>query len=48
LLVTTGRPTGPVRQVARQCRIVLVDRPVLARWIATGVAPAVLSDRARR
>jgi restriction system protein len=48
LLVTTGRPTGPALQVARQCRIILVDRPVLARWIATGVAPAVLSDRARR
>ncbi|WP_052311628.1 MULTISPECIES: restriction endonuclease [unclassified Actinoplanes] len=48
LLVTTGRPTGPALQVARQCRITLVDRPVLARWIATGVAPAVLSDRGRR
>ena len=48
LLVTTGRPTGPALQVARQCRIILVDRPALARWIATGVAPAVLSDRAPR
>lgn len=48
LLVTTGRPTGPALQVARQCRITLVDRPALARWIATGVAPAELSDRARR
>ncbi|GIF09897.1 PDDEXK family nuclease [Actinoplanes siamensis] len=41
LLVTTGRSTGPARQVTRQCRIALVDRPA-------GVVSAVLSDRARR
>ncbi|WP_203723787.1 restriction endonuclease [Actinoplanes teichomyceticus] len=48
LLVTTGRPTGPALQIARRCRITLVDRPALARWVATGVAPEVLDDRARR
>jgi restriction system protein len=49
LLVTTGRPTTQALQVARQCRIDLVDRPVLARWIATGISPDVLiSDRGRR
>src|SRR5690349_4376442 len=39
LLVTTGRPTAQALQVARRCRIMLVDRPALARWVATGVSP---------
>jgi restriction system protein len=49
LLVTTGRPTAQALQVAQRCRIDLVDRPALARWVATGVSPPVLiSDRGRR
>jgi restriction system protein len=39
LLVTTGRPTGPAREVALRCRIVLVDRPALARWVSTQTLP---------
>lgn len=39
LLVTTGRPSGPAREVARRCRITLVDRAALARWASTGVPP---------
>jgi restriction system protein len=35
LLVTTGRPTVQAREVARRCRIMLVDRPALARWVST-------------
>ncbi|RZU46570.1 restriction system protein [Krasilnikovia cinnamomea] len=37
LLVTTGRPTAQAREVARRCRITLVDRPELARWVSTQV-----------
>lgn len=39
LIVTTGRPTAPALEVARRCRITLVDRPALARWISTGTSP---------
>lgn len=39
LLVTTGRPTRQAREVARRCRITLVDRSGLARWVTTGVPP---------
>lgn len=39
LLVTTGRPTRQAVEVARRCRITLIDRPALARWVTTGVAP---------
>ncbi|MEV7231677.1 restriction endonuclease [Polymorphospora sp. NPDC051019] len=39
LLVTTGTPTRPAREVARHCRITLVDRPMLTEWAATQVAP---------
>lgn len=39
LLVTTGRPTAPAREVARHCRITLVDRPALARWVSTQTLP---------
>ena len=39
LLVTTGHPTRQARDVARRCRIVLVDRSALARWVSTGVPP---------
>jgi restriction system protein len=39
LLVTTGQPTRQARDVARRCRITLVDRAALARWVATGVPP---------
>ncbi|GAB1645715.1 restriction endonuclease [Krasilnikovia sp. MM14-A1259] len=39
LLVTSGSPTGPAREVARRCRIVLVDRPALAQWMNTHVLP---------
>jgi restriction system protein len=35
LLVTTGRPTAQARDVALRCRITLVDRPALARWLST-------------
>jgi restriction system protein len=35
LLVTTGRPTAQAREVALRCRITLVDRPALARWVST-------------
>ncbi|MFI7487849.1 restriction endonuclease [Micromonospora echinaurantiaca] len=35
LLVTTGRPTAQARDVALRCRIMLVDRPALARWVST-------------
>ncbi len=49
LMVTTGRPTAQALQVARRCRIDMVDRPALAHWVATGISPAVLvSDRGRR
>jgi restriction system protein len=37
LLVTTGRPTAQAREVALRCRIMLVDRPALARWVSTQV-----------
>ncbi|MFI1990805.1 restriction endonuclease [Actinoplanes sp. NPDC020271] len=37
LLVTTGRPTAQARDVALRCRITLVDRPALARWLSTQV-----------
>ena len=36
-LVTTGRPTAQAREVALRCRITLVDRPALARWVSTQV-----------
>ncbi len=39
LLVTTGRPTAQAREVARHCRITLVDRPALARWVSTRTLP---------
>ncbi len=39
LLVTTGRPTAQAREVALRCRITLVDRPALARWVSTQVLP---------
>jgi restriction system protein len=39
LLVTTGHPTRQARDIARRCRITLVDRPALARWMTTGVPP---------
>ncbi|HWS33469.1 MAG TPA: restriction endonuclease [Actinoplanes sp.] len=39
LLVTTGRPTRQAVEVARRCRITLVDRPALARWVTTGTWP---------
>ncbi len=39
LLVTTGRPTVQAREVARRCRITLVDRPALAQWVGTLVPP---------
>lgn len=39
LLVTTGFPSKPAWEVARRCRITLVDRPALARWVSTRVAP---------
>lgn len=39
LIVTTGRPTGPALEIARRCRITVVDRPQLARWISTGTSP---------
>ena len=49
LLVTTGRPTAQAKDVARRCRITLVDRPALARWVATGTSPVVpISGRGRR
>ncbi|GIF04221.1 restriction endonuclease [Actinoplanes siamensis] len=35
LLVTTGRPTAQAREVALRCRITLIDRPELARWLST-------------
>lgn len=35
LLVTTGVPTAQARDVARLCRIRIVDRAALARWVAT-------------
>jgi restriction system protein len=39
LLVTTGRPSAQARDVARRCRITLVDRAALARWVGTGTPP---------
>jgi restriction system protein len=39
LLVTTGRPTEQAREVARRCRIMLVDRAALARWVSTQALP---------
>jgi restriction system protein len=49
LLVTTGRPTAQALEVARRCRITLVDRPALARWVATGAWPLErVSGRGRR
>lgn len=39
LLVTTGHPSAPAREVARRCRITLVDRAALARWAGTGIPP---------
>jgi restriction system protein len=39
LLVTTGRPTTQAREVALRCRITLVDRPALARWVSTQTLP---------
>jgi restriction system protein len=35
LLVTTGHPTTQARDVALRCRITLVDRAALARWLST-------------
>ncbi len=39
LLVTTGHPTRQAVDVARRCRITLVDRAALARWVTTGIPP---------
>ena len=39
LLVTTGHPTRQARDVARRCRITLVDRAALARWVTTNIPP---------
>ena len=39
LLVTTGRPTAQAREVARLCRITMIDRPALARWVSTQMPP---------
>ncbi|MEU4619950.1 restriction endonuclease [Actinoplanes sp. NPDC023801] len=39
LLVTTGHPTRQARDVARRCRITLVDRATLARWVTTRIPP---------
>lgn len=39
LLVTTGHPTRQAIDVARRCRITLVDRAALARWVTTGIPP---------
>lgn len=39
LLVTTASVTAPAWDVARRCRITLVDRAVLARWAGTQVPP---------
>jgi restriction system protein len=39
LLVTTGVPSAQAVQVAQLCRITLVDRPALARWVASGTPP---------
>jgi len=39
LLVTTGHPTRQARDIARRCRITLVDRAALARWVTTNVPP---------
>lgn len=39
LLVTTTSVTAPAWDVARRCRITLVDRAALARWAGTQVPP---------
>ncbi|WP_344317095.1 restriction endonuclease, partial [Actinoplanes couchii] len=39
LLVTTGQPTRQAVEVARRCRITLVDRAALAHWVTTGIPP---------
>lgn len=39
LLVTTGRPTAQAHEVARRCRITLIDRSALARWVSTQTLP---------
>lgn len=39
VMITTARYTRPAREVAEKAGIVLIDRPELARWAATGMAP---------